>query len=494
MALDPRLPVIVGVGEITHRDGDAVDTEPCRMMADAVRAAAQDAGAPGLLERVGAIAAVPTISWLDGDPAARAAELLGLEGVATMRSSKAGGNGPGLLLATLAERIQDGQLDGAILCGAEAVHTLGAILKRGEQLPWPPFDPDRRTAEVLEPEAPPSTEAELAVGITLPLVAYPLLENALRHAAGRSPAEQLELISRVWARFSEVAAEQPAAWSPQAYTAQELATPSKANRLVTLPYTKLLNANLQVDQGGALLLCSVGTAQGLGIASDRWVFLNACANAIDEWFMSERRVLDRSPAIRACGEAVLGHAGVSAEEIGPIDLYSCFPAAVQLAARELGLPFDDHDRPLTCTGGLTFFGGPGNNYFTHGVAAVVRRLREAPPGTLGLSTGLGWYATKHALGLYGNSPPARPYAALTPEPETPSARTVADADGEATVETATVVYDREGAPTYGVVFALRDDGRRALGRTEAAEVMAAIERDDFLGSRVRVAADRSFSA
>jgi acetyl-CoA C-acetyltransferase len=324
-------------------------------------------------------------------------------------------------------------------------------------------------------------------------MAYPLIENAIRAASGETPAAHQQRIAGLWSRFSEVAARQPAAWSPTAYTAEELATPSPANRQVTLPYTKLLNSNIQVDQGAALLLCSAGTAAELGIPRDRWVFVHTGARATDEWFLSERRDLDRSPAIRACGRAVLAHAGITAADLGPVDLYSCFPAAVELAARELGLPLDDPDRPLTCTGGLTFFGGPGNNYATHGIAAVVRRLREAAPGTVGLSTALGWYATKHALGLYGNTPPEVAFVAYDARPDPVEPRAVAEpAAAEATAETCTLIYDREGAPSYGILFALLDDGRRVLGKSDDPAVMAAMAGDGFLGSRVRMAPDRSF--
>jgi acetyl-CoA C-acetyltransferase len=209
--------------------------------------------------------------------------------------------------------------------------------------------------------------------------------------------------------------------------------------------------------------------------------------------MSERYALHRSPAIRACGEALFDHAAITAADLGPIDLYSCFPAAVQLAAIELGLPLDDPGRPLTCTGGLTFFGGPGNNYATHGIVAVARQLRDAPPGALGLSTALGWYATKHALGLYGNRPPRRAFASLEPAVDAPPARSVAEpAELDAVAETCTLIYDRDGTPSYGILFALADDGTRALGQTNDPAVMAAMTGERFLGARVRLHPDRSF--
>jgi acetyl-CoA C-acetyltransferase len=497
MPVDPRAPVLVGLGERTWRPAGGPAPEPAAMAAEAVREALADAGAgDALLRRVRAVAGIPSAGWPDGDPAGRTAELLGLAGVHTLRTSLQGGNGPQLAVSVLADRIQAGALDAAVVCGAEALATVAAAMRAGEPTGWPEADGARAAGEVLEGEAAPATDEELAVGLIAPIMAYPLIENALRAAAGRTLAAQQALIAGLWSRFSAVAATRPElAWSPRARTAEEIGTPSPSNRLVSLPYTKLLNANIQVDQAAALVLCSAQTARSAGVPRERWVFVHAGAQAADEWFLSHRATLAASPAIAACGRAVLGHAGIGADELGPVDLYSCFPAAVQLAADALGLPLEDPGRPLTCTGGLTFFGGPGNDYATHGIAAVARELRAAPPGTHGLATALGWYATKHAVGLYGNAEPARPFRAADAAPDAPAARPVAaPGDHDAVAETGTVIYERDGSPSYGILFALLPDGRRVLGMTRERAVLEAMATDGFLGSTVRLRPDRRFSA
>jgi len=458
------------------------------MMAEAARLAAADAQSEALLEQLDLIAAVPSAGWPDGDPGRRVGELIGSE-ASTARSSMQGGNGPQLLLGRIGSRIAAGELDSALVCGGEALYSLA----RGGGAPpgWTAADPARMPDEVLEGEADPGTAAEREVGLIAPIMAYPLIENAIAQAQGEAPAAHLQTISQLWAAFSEVAAHQPCAWTPQAYTAQQLAQASPSNRLVTHPYRKLHNANIQVDQAAAVILCSAAHARSLGVPAERWVFLHASATATDEWNLSERDRLERSPAIAACGRALFQHTRSGPDDLALIDLYSCFPAAVQLAAGELGL---DLRRALTCTGGLTFFGGPGNNYATHGVIALARELRRAEPGTVGLATALGWYATKHALGVYGNSPPARPFAAIEPEVPRPAARTVAPPGVryEATAETATVIYERDGSPSYGILFALLADGRRALGTTRERAVLETIASEGFLGSAVAIEADRRF--
>ena len=63
------------------------------------------------------------------------------------------------------------------------------------------------------------------------------------------------------------------------------------------------------------------------------------------------------------------------DDIGALDLYSCFPSAVQIACDEMGIDPDDK-RGLTVTGGLPYFGGPGNNYVTHSIAEMMNTVRS----------------------------------------------------------------------------------------------------------------------
>jgi len=182
------------------------------------------------------------------------------------------------------------------------------------------------------------------------------------------------------------------------------------------------------------------------------------------------------------------------------DLYSCFPSAVQLAMGELGLSMDD-PRPLTLTGGLAYAGGPGNNYVTHSVAAAVARLRESPDATA-LITGLGWFATKHAAGVYSaRRPPNERWQRTDPEVDQApieameSPPTVERADGPATIESYTVQFNREGEPEMGIVIGRLGNGEkpgarpdeRFIANTPAdADLMRAMTREEFVGASGRV--------
>ena len=487
---DPRQPILVGVAQITQRPGERSEPlEPLALMEAAARAAAQDTGAgTRILDEVGSLTVVDSVSWPVGDPGRLVAERLGIAPRETVRTGM-GGNSPQAAVNDLAARMAAGRLDAALIVGAEAMATLMPYAKAGESPGWAEQDPQSAPDRVLAAPRPGSSAIEDAAGLIAPVTIYPVLEHAVRGAAGRSRSEQVERAANLWARHSAVAAENPNAWSREARSATEIATVTDENRRVSDPYLKLMNANITVDMGAALILCTVEAALRAGIATDRWVFLHAGAQAEDHWFVSERDDLARSPALRAAGRAALHHARADLDDVALLDLYACFPSAVQIAAAELGLDLDDASRPPTVTGGLTFGGGPGNNAAMHAIATLAGRLREHP-GALGLVTALGWYVTKHAVGVYSTRPPANAFRALDLQYEVehlPRREVVAGYRGPATIEAYTTLFERDGSPGMGVVVARLADGRRALGKSHDPDAIGVLaDGAEPLGRRVEL--------
>jgi acetyl-CoA C-acetyltransferase len=310
---------------------------------------------------------------------------------------------------------------------------------------------------------------------------YPLFENALRAAAGRDQATHVAWLGALWGRFAAVAGANPHAWVADPPTAESIVDIGRRNRPVAYPYPKLLTANLGVDQGAAIVVCSAEAAREAGIPRDRWVFVHGTAAANDHWHVAERESLHRSPAIRAIGRALLG--GV---ELSQLDLYSCFPSAVQIAAAELGVDLADPGVVPTVTGGLTFAGGPGSNYVLHSLATMVGRLRVDSDG-VGLCTGVGWFMTKHAAALLSSRPP-RIYrdAAVQSEVDAETCLNVAaHTTGSANVETYTVTYDYDGAPRAAFVAARLDGGStRTFAVTHERDVAAGMLERDPIGERI----------
>jgi acetyl-CoA C-acetyltransferase len=284
-----------------------------------------------------------------------------------------------------------------------------------------------------------------------------------------------------------VAAKHPYAWFPVERTPAELSTVTDDNRLTAEPYTKRMNAIMGVDQGAALIVTSLATAITLGL-EDQAVFVHSGADANDLWVPSERPHLDRSPGIAAAGRAALEAAEVGIDDVDHLDLYSCFPSAVQVAAEELGIQLDD-PRGLTVTGGLAYFGGPGNNYPMHAIATVAARLREG--GGRGLVTGLGWYITKHSIGVYGADPPSNGFqrgdtAADQATIDGSALEVAVEATGPATVDASTVIYGRDGSVTGAPVFARLPDGRRVVADVHGDDLTDALAGISLIGSTVEV--------
>ncbi|HTD50446.1 MAG TPA: enoyl-CoA hydratase, partial [Acidimicrobiia bacterium] len=285
----------------------------------------------------------------------------------------------------------------------------------------------------------------------------------------------------------------PDAWSQHAYSAEDIRTVSPDNRMVCFPYPKRMCANIDVDQAAAIILCSYETARAAGVPDERIVFLHAAAEVHDHYFVTERWSLADSPGIATAVGDALDAASITLDDIAHFDLYSCFPSAVQVATRALGLTADD-PRALTVTGGLGFAGGPVNNYPTHAIARMVQVLR-ADPARFGCTTALGWYITKHATGIWSTSPPAGGFRRVDPTVSqaavdaTPRRDVAGLLDGPATLEATSVAVERDGTPSLGIVTALTGDGRRAMANIRDRDALHALTTEAHEGRTVRVTND-----
>ena len=360
-----------------------------------------------MLEAVDSVRVVNVLSWRYRDPGLLLAQRIRAKDAAT-RYTGIGGNVPQSLVNQACLDIQAGRTDVVLIAGAETWRTRTRLRASGAKAGLDETgrlgaDGRRRRRRRADGGARRNPNH-----LDRPAYVYPMFEQALRIAAGESPDEHRRRIGELWSQFSTVAATNPHAWSREPLSAEEIWQPGPGNRMISWPYTKLMNSNNMVDQGAALVLTSADKATYLQIPSDRWVFPYAGTDSHDTYAIGERAEFYTSPAIRIAGKRALELAGAGIDDVDLIDIYSCFPSAVQVAANELGLPVGDPGRPLTVTGGLTFAGGPWNNYVTHSIATMAEQL-IANPGQRGLITANGGYLTKHSFGVYGTEPPAHEF-------------------------------------------------------------------------------------
>ncbi|MAG31085.1 MAG: acetyl-CoA acetyltransferase [Deltaproteobacteria bacterium] len=485
MSLDPhRTPVLVGLGQSVEREG-IVDV--VALASRAARKAFEDA--PGLSRRIQRLTMVASsFSKVGKTLASEVAAALGLSDVACEITTP-GGNTPQWLMNRACEAIAKGELETTLIAGAEATRSM--------KLADPDSDFLRAALENFEGQegaADPVVgaavlgmlgEAEIDAKLFRPAEIYPIFESVLAARAGASPEAWRKRIAAFYSRASEVAAKNPYAWFPEVRSAEAIGTASPDNRITAEPYTKLMNSFADVDLGAALLVTTLELAREAGLA-DQCVFPWAGASNADV-VPTSRRELGGSPGIRAAAAATFEAAGLGIDDIDFFDLYSCFPVAVEVAAEEIGLSVDD-SRGLTTTGFMSFFGGPGNNYTTHGIATSAQRLREG--GRFAFTSGNGGLLSKHSIGLYGCEPPPSGFVhADTSEAqaqiEAAALEVVREAEGQATVVGGTVVYDRSGAVAAAPIVAALGDGRRLLAVADTS-LLSELAGRSLVGETVRV--------
>ena len=488
-----RTPVLVGVAQYCGREDDpARALSPADMMAEVAQRAIADGGAATpVIEALVAIRLFANSGGAFPSPFGKYRNLpysVARRIGASPREliyGPIGGNTPQMVVNVIADRIDRGEIDVALIVGGEALRTQARAQKAGIALDWgedAPADP-----EFWGDETHYASRHEIQHGIAFPVNVYPLFENAYAAAKGWSRAHHIAEIGRLMAGFSAVAAQNPYAQIRTARSANALMAPSDDNRIIAWPYTKYVNANMFVDQAAAVLMMSSAAADRFSVPEAKRVYLHGSADTHEHILVSERVDYASSPAIKVGAAHALAAAGVTAEQLRHVDLYSCFPAAVEIAADMVGLATDDPGR-LTLTGGLPYFGGPGNAYSMHGIAEAVARCR-ADPGSWGFVFANGGFLTKHSFGVYSAAPGYTPRSdpalyqrdidAMPPPPftERPS--------GDGIIETFAIVFHK-GAPMFGIVVGRLPSGERFLAQMH--EDLAALLDTPAIGRRIAVTA------
>jgi acetyl-CoA C-acetyltransferase len=456
--------VISGWGQVTQpKSASPPFLDPIDLMERAARDAGALAGAE-VLQRVDTLLVVRTQSRTLTNPGEDLARRLGAR-PRRVHVSGIGGEVPQWFVNRAAGMLARGEAETVLLCGAETYYPRSPDAVRGEQALIQGVPADYAADDAVG-----SSLLEQRHGLVLPIHGFPLFETALWARSRLPRAQWLSRVGGMWARFSEVAASHPNAWTRRALTAAEITTPSADNRPIAFPYTKRMVSLVMADLGAAIVLTTERAASAARGGGSKPVYFLGGGFAKDrQRFMVDKSDYTRSPALAQAAAKAEARAGVRVAEVECFDLYSCFPSAVSVARRELGLS-DGDPRPLTLTGGLGFFGGPGSNYALHGIATMAETI-AAGRWRSGMTTALGWFMHKYAVGIYGAAPSrfdasggdredeAHPEAGASPVAVSESVV------GGGRIEAYTVTYGRDQAPTRALVYGRTDHGLRFVANT-----------------------------
>ncbi len=322
LPVDPRTPVLVGLGTANGAE-PVVD-----LMTTAVRAAAEDAGTPTILGSVECIV-VPQGTWALTDPARTVARRIGAGGPRTVRC-EIGVSQQEVISFALAA-VGAGTFDTVVVVGAEArAWARDGGTERDEETE-PPDETLSRPPDFVAP-------VEIAAGIVLPPVQqYAMIENALGAAEGLSTQAQRDAVAELWARFNAVAQSNPEAAFAAPCSATAIATPGPHNRPLAYPYNVRHASQWTVNQASALVICSAERAAAAGVPADRWLFAHVALHCSQAVTLTARQRLDAWPAMDVLGQAATRALGRPLSEIELAEVYSCFPSAVRVQQRALGL-------------------------------------------------------------------------------------------------------------------------------------------------------------
>ncbi len=483
-------PIIIGIGQVTHREriiGDSLSA--LDLAAKAIHACVEDTGCEDILKHVDSLSVVNISTESMNYPEERLCRMLGIS-PAVRELSAIGGNTPQWLVNRAADKLASGEIKMALLVGGEAIYrdkNLREIYANGF---WDDVLHDLQFKPSVVGDARlGSTPHENLYELDHARNAYPLFENALRDRLGMSLSEHRRFMSDYFKALAKAAEGNPLAWFNQGKkTDGDVTVPTEKNPIFNFPYTKYMNPNPAVNQAAALLVTDTETARKLSVPLDKWVYIHGGAESHDKWFLSERMNFYSSPAIRMNVEESLHYAGLTLPDISFYDLYSCFPCAVTIAALEIGLDLD-HLPPLSITGGLPYFGGPGSNYAMHSIAHAVMRLRKNRE-QYGLVTALGWYLTKHAVGIYSGMEPKKVWDRTSMKPiqdaidAMPTHAFCEKPNGPLTIETYTVLHDVDKQGPTAVIAGKLDSGERCLATSgKDYELAFRMENEEFLGVR-----------
>jgi len=488
VSLDPRTPVIIGVGQVSRSAPDlSSPADPISLMSEATRAAVADAGAPRLASQVDLVGVVGG-AFSYSDPGRLVADNLGFGSVgsdsvgstnlATVLTTW-GGHTPIAFLGDLAERIRTARIDVAVMVGGENNATRRAVRAAGGTVPrW--TEAEGAEAEPWGAPLDMGDTIDAARGGELPRNNYAILDSAIRARREESLDQARDRAARLWAGFASVAAGNPHAADRSAMTAEEIREPSPANRMVSWPYTKAMCANNQVDQAGAVVIASVAAADRLGVPTDRRVYPHDLVIATDTDSLLHRAELHHVPALAEAGVRIRNTWG-DIDAMAHLDLYGCFPSIVAHTCELFGI---STDRQLTVTGGLGFMGAPLNFAAGQSLIAMVQTLR-ADDGAYGMVQGNGGHAAKHAFGVYSTTPPTTVHSSSPIIRGPAAARAEPDRVGEPIIDGVTVEYSHAG-PERAVAVCRFDDGARTWANSTDTSVMEAFVSRECVGRRAEV--------
>ena len=226
---------------------------------------------------------------------------------------------------------------------------------------------------------------------------YASMETAIRKNDGEKIEEHQNKIASMYEEFSKVASNNKDGWLDHPYLKEEILNTSKKNKMLAYPYNRLHCTSWNVNQSAALIICSEELANELEIDNKKRVYPISSSENNHMIAIQQRPKLYESLGMTYAANSINKMIERLDIKLDAYDLYSCFPAAIKMFTKSMGL---DSEIPKTVTGSMPYAGGPLNSFVIHSTVKMIQKIR-ALEVKYGLITGVSGMMTKQSFCIWG---------------------------------------------------------------------------------------------
>ena len=385
--------VVVGISAIQQKGNFENLDEALHLMDKAVKEALSDSGNEHVKDYIDEIR-IPKGFWRYRDPGKWIARNNNFKNIPTTYVTKIGVLQQNLINEAC-QKIETGEINASIILGGEArFKQLRAVIEKKEYFETKlDENPDFyiKAKEDLYGDEELAELGAMAVGY------YATMETAIRKNDGEGIEEHQNNIALMYEEFSKIASENKDGWLNHPYAKEDILETSKKNKMLAYPYNKLHCTSWNVNQSAAIIICSEELANELEIDNKKRVYPISSSENNHMIAIQQRPKLYESLGMTYAANSINKMIERLDIKLDAYDLYSCFPAAIKMFTKSIGL---DSEIPKTVTGSMPYAGGPLNSFVIHSTVKMIQKIR-ALEVKYGLITGVSGMMTKQSFCIWG---------------------------------------------------------------------------------------------
>ena len=385
--------VVIGISAIQQKGNFENLDEALHLMDKAVKEALSDSGNELVKDYIDEIR-IPKGFWRYRDPGKWIARNNNFKNIPTTYVTKIGVLQQNLINEAC-QKIETGEINASIILGGEArFKQLRAVIEKKEYFETKlDENPDFyiKAKEDLYGDEELAELGAMAVGY------YATMETAIRKNDGEGIEEHQNNIALMYEEFSKIASENKDGWLNHPYAKEEILETSKKNKMLAYPYNKLHCTSWNVNQSAAMIICSEELANELKIDNKKRVYPISSSENNHMIAIQQRPKLYESLGMTYAANSINKMIERLDIKLDAYDLYSCFPAAIKMFTKSIGL---DSEIPKRVTGSMPYAGGPLNSFVIHSTVKMIQKIR-ALEVKYGLITGVSGMMTKQSFCIWG---------------------------------------------------------------------------------------------